>query len=484
MHYTLTKSKYLNALQCAGWLWLEKNQPKLAAPLSAADKYAIKKGNDVHKFAQLAFDNGVNAYRQDLDEAIEATKSAINKSEVIFEPSFVFDEVLVRSDILKKNSNGWDLIEVKSSTRVKEEFIPDLAIQKYVLEQNGLEINKCDLMFINKECEYPNLDNLFEYQNLDDEINAHIEIVPKKISFFKEVLNSPHKYDKGIGDHCKKPLSCPFQDHCWQSIPKHSIYSVPRLRWEKKQQLIDDGIIKIVDIPDTFPLTDLQKSYVNAVKQESIYINKNGIRDDLNSFNFPIYFLDFETDTFPIPRYEKQCPYDLVPFQYSCHILHEDGSLEHKEFLHSDLEDPRPPFIESLITCVSNASGSIVAYNASFEKRVLNILAESFPNYATLLVDFANRLFDLLLTVRNNYNHPDFEGSFSLKKVLPVLAPDLTYTNLAVQKGDDASAFWNDMIHEKDAGKKNRSIKSLKEYCKLDTLAMVRIYEYLKTVSQ
>ena len=198
----------------------------------------------------------------------------------------------------------------------------------------------------------------------------------------------------------------------------------------------------------------------------------------ISNLEYPIHFLDFETDNPAIPRFEGLHPYQQFPFQYSCHVLQQDGSVTHHEYLHTNTSDPRKPLLESLITHIS-ACGSVVVYSASFEQKVLENLALSFSEHASSLQSIIDRLWDQLDIFRYHYMHPDFCGSNSLKDVLPVLVPSLCYEDLDVQDGLEAQVVWNLMLNTTNETKKSEMIEHLKAYCGLDTLATVEIHKVL-----
>lgn len=253
----------------------------------------------------------------------------------------------------------------------------------------------------------------------------------------------------------------------------------PPYQQKRVDALVADGITGIVDVPDTFKLSENQRRYVDLFKDGQTQIVWPAIRDAFAELLYPLYFLDFETQTDPIPRHDGLRPYDQFPFQYSLHRMDRDGTLEHTEYLHPDTTDPRRPLMESLIRDIGE-TGSIVAYNASFEKRVIRDLAAIFPEHRRNLRRYLPRFWDLLDIFRNSYFDPAFGGSTSIKKVLPVLIPELSYTTLEVQSGDIAQLAWKEMTSTPDESKRLELEHSLKEYCKLDTLAMVELYREIE----
>ena len=470
----------MNGLQCHKRLWYEENHRDKKPDTTISEQRLFAQSKRVGILARSHFPEGVLINTTDPANAVEQTKAAMERGDVcIFEAAFIFNNVLVRCDILEKTSDSWRITEVKASTRVKEEHLQDLAIQKYVLIGQGITISTTRLMFVNnKDCIYPDLSNLFITEDVTDHVDQLMNDVHSNVETFKTILDGDNEPQVLIGEHCEKPYRCPFKVHCWKTVPKKSIFTIPRLNWNKKSELIEKGIFSIFDLPTNFSLTPPQRNYVNSVLHNEPVINANAIQQELANLQYPIHFLDFETDNPAIPRFDGLRPYQHFPFQYSCHIMQADGSVTHHEYLHTDTSDPRRLLLEPLLSHISS-HGSVVVYKASFEKGVLEHLANFFPEHAPALQSIIGRLWDLLDIFKKHYTHPDFLGSNSLKAVLPVLVPSLDYQDLAVRDGTEAQATWNLMLSTENETNKNEWIKRLKEYCKTDTLATVKIYKAL-----
>ena len=476
----LTKSKYLNGLQCHKRLWYEENYPEKKPDISISQRRIFDQSNKVGILARDHFPEGVLINAAAPHNSVKQTETAIKQdNSCIFEAAFIFEDVLVRCDILEKDSNSWRITEVKASTSVKDEYIHDLAIQKYVLTGLGLSISETQLMFINsKDCVYPDLSNLFTIENVTDHVNLLMDNVTNYIETFKTILGKDVEPNILIGEQCDKPNRCPFKAHCWKSVPKESIFTIPRLSWKKKNTLIEEGIFSIFDLPTDYSLTSPQETYVNSILCNEPSIKETAIREELGNLQHPIHFLDFESDNPAVPRFNGLRPYQQFPFQYSCHILQSSGTITHHEYLHTDMSDPREPLLESLLNHIST-NGSIVVYNASFEKRLLEDLVLSFPKHASSLQSIIDRLWDQLVIFRHHYIHPSFYGSNSLKAVLPVLVPKLDHQDLDVRDGTEAQATWNLMLNTENEVEKDKWINHLKAYCKMDTLATVEIHKVL-----
>lgn len=475
----LTKSNFMSGLQCHKQLWLEVKAHR-ATPLNLAQQRIIDQGKLVGQFTRDHFPNGQLIEGSGI-EAIKATQAAIASGiPCLFEAAFSFEDVFIRCDILHQTSaDTWELIEVKSSSTVKEEHHWDAAIQKYVLTEVGLCIRSVSLMHINTQtCFFPNLDNLFTLTDITAEVDHLLPEIRTKICQFRTLLSGALEPTLVIGKHCAHPNPCSFKADCWQHIPDLSIFTIPRLDWKKKDALIAQGILHILDLPPGYPLSDNQRSYVDSISANQPIINREAIANSLAQLEYPIHFFDFEAQNPAIPRFDGLKPYEQFPFQYSCHILQADGSVKHCEYLHTDQSDPRPSLIAALTTDIAS-TGSVIVYHKSFEASLLRKLAQDFPQYAPELEAIANRLWDLEDVFKYHYKHPSFRGSTSIKNVLPVLVPSLSYKSLSVQRGDQAQTIWESMIGCSDPIEKQRLIDDLCAYCRLDTLAMVEIYREL-----
>ena len=480
MNY-LRRSNYLNGLQCHKRLWYEQNHPGRATPTSRSQQRLLDQSREVRRLARERFPEGRLIDTTDPREAVEQTQEAISSGiSCIFEASFIFNDTWwVRCDILEKDSNSWKIIEVKASADVKEEHLSDLAFQKYVLAEQGVTISGTQVMHINRECVYPDLSNLFTIEDVTDQVNPLMHDVPNNIETFETILDGDVEPEVLIGRQCDNPNRCPFKEYCWSDVPECcSIFTIPNLRANRQTELVERDIFSLCDVPCDFPLSENQRDYVNMVLNNQPEIDDEAIRNLLSELEYPIHFFDFETSNPAVPRFEGLSSYQQFPFQYSCHILQSDGSLTHHEYLHTDRTDPRLPLVESLLNHISGV-GSVVVYSASFERRILEDLAQSFPEHSAALQSIISRLWDQLVIFRDHYKHPEFYGSNSLKNVLPVLVPCLSYEDLDIQEGNDAQAIWNMMIKTTNEEARDNMINNLKAYCKMDTLATVKIHKAL-----
>ena len=450
----------------------------------------MDQGQEVGRLAHQLFPGGVEVDGSaGLEQAIRTTQELIANPEVpaIFEATFSNGDVLVRVDILhRRRDNRWHLIEVKSTTDIKEHHLDDVAIQHRVVSRSGLDLASSCLAHINRNYVFDggSIDarRFFKIKNL----TRRIERLQPKLTFQLRaeftVLAMAKVPDLPTGRHCTDPITCEFYDRCNPPLPDDHIGYIPRIHASAVEELEELGTQSIHNIPDDFPLNERQRRACTCVQTGQPWFSPK-LKEELSGLKHPLYFMDFETVNPAIPRFAGMRPYDQLIFQWSVHVQTQPGTeLEHFEFLATDTNDPRREFISSLCGALGK-SGSIVVYNQQFESQRLSELAAWLPEFAGRIEKIQRRLWDLLPIVRNHVYHPEFGGSFSLKSVLPALVPDMTYEGMAVANGQDAGLAWESLLRgglDQVEHEKNR--KALLEYCGQDTLAMVRLVEKLQRV--
>ena len=482
----LSKSRFLAGLQCHLRLWYQCYDRDLAPEASPSQQAVFDTGHDVGKLATRLYPGGVLIEEDHLhhNEAVQSTIKAMQNPAVkaIYEAAFFCDDVRIRVDLLERTANErWNLLEVKSSTSVKDVYYPDVAVQYYVLEGCGLKVSRAGILHINNQYVYDglrlDLKALFAFKDLTDQVKAMQPEIPARLAALKAILANADAPDIKPSRHCSKPYDCEFWDHCTKDMPEFWVFNINGIGQTRLDELARLGIEKISGIPDSFPLSKIQNRIRIAVINQQNFISDK-LKAELNKMQCPIHFLDFETVAPAIPRYAGTRPYQTIPFQWSDHILDEDGKLTHREYLCSEDKDPREEFTHTLRNALET-EGSIVIYT-SYETGVLNSLIEHFPQYADELQSFIERFIDLHAIIRNNYYHPKFYGSFSLKNVLPALLPEMTYDKLSIQDGIQAALEYLRMIDSStSSAEKNRIRKDLLVYCGQDTLAMVKIREVI-----
>jgi len=487
---TLSKSQYIRGLQCHKSLWLYKNRPELRDAPDAQSESAFNTGYQVGDLAKELFPNGIEIEfdSSNFHGMIEKTKELIaSGTEVIYEATFKEDGIFAMADILVKNGDAWDIYEVKASTKVKEYHINDTAIQWYALSK-AINLNRAYVVHVNNQYVRDgelNIKELFTIEDITDLVQDKQYEIESNLDEMEQMLKCDMP-DIDIGGQCSNPYSCDFRGHCWKHIPHPSVFNLYWMNGAKKFEMYYKGMITYDDIPSDFRLNDTQTLQINTAKTGKPYINKDIIKDFLETIVYPINFFDFETFQNAVPRFDRQRPYMQMPFQYSLHILHVDGTLEHKEFLGDENSDPRDALITQMLDDIT-PTGSIVAYNQSFEMSRIKELATFKQNKKSELLALNERFVDLIVPFRRRgYYHPNFNGSFSIKSVLPSMFPDdpeLDYKKLgSVQNGGDAMDAFANLYLLKDKSKLDGIKKDLLSYCRLDTLAMVRIWEKLHTI--
>ncbi len=486
----LSKSQYIRGLQCHKSLWLYKNKPELRDTPNQAQESLFNTGFDVGDLAKQLFPNGVEIEfdSSNFDGMITKTKELINNGcEVIYEATFKENGIFAMADILVKNQDSWDIYEVKASTNVKEYHLNDASVQWYSLS-NVINLNKVYIVHINNSYERNgtlDIKNLFSIIDITEEVQNRQNKIPFNIEQMDLMLKDEMP-NIDIGTHCSDPYSCDFESHCWKHIPNPSVFNLYWMNSSKKFEMYYKGIVNYEDIPLDFALNTTQKLQVETFKSNEPYIDKSIIKDFIEIVKFPINFFDFETFQNAIPRFDSQRPYMQIPFQYSLHILHEDGTLEHKEFLGDENSDPRDALINQMLKDIT-LNGSIMAYNQAFEITRIKELANYNIKKKDELLALVDRFVDLIVPFRGRgYYHPNFNGSFSIKSVLPAMFPnndELNYKKLgSIQNGGDAMDTFTNLHLLKDKSKRDEIRKDLLAYCHLDTLAMVRIFDKLKEI--
>ena len=488
----LSKSRYTAGLQCHKRLYLLVHQPELAAEPDESAQARFEQGIEVGQLARAMFPEGVliEAEHTELDKALARTCDLVTdgKAPAIFEARFDHQNVLVRIDVLQRLQKGkkWRLIEVKSSSKIKDYHLPDVVIQRFVLEGLGLEVVPC-LMLLDRDYVYDgqtyDLSKLFTIEDLTAETDSLIKDVPGQVRAQLEMLSKDTPPQIEPGPHCDKPFRCEFFDVCNRPAPVDHVTCLPRISKSRLARLTGLGVDSIRDIPSGFPLTEVQQRAFQCAVSGKPWFSKE-LKKRLKTLKFPLHFMDFETFGPAIPRFGGMRPFDPIPFQWSVHVQRGPGNeLEHLGYLAEDADDPRLAFLKTLVGVLGD-TGDIVVYNQSFESGVLNSLATRFSEYKTAVKSFQERLWDLLPVIRSHTYHMNYQGSFSLKDVLPAWVPEMTYEGMGVSDGDQAGVVWDAMIHGRFSEHEKKKVKQdLFAYCRQDTLAMVRLVEVLLTHS-
>jgi hypothetical protein len=480
----LSKSRFLAGLQCQKRLYFECYRSVPRDPLPPATEALFEAGARVGVLARGLFAGGIRIEGPEADQETTAVMRQ-HGSRAIYEAAFNHDNIRVRVDILAPVGDGsWDLVEVKSSAGYKEDYLPDIGIQLHVLEGAGVPVRRACLVHVNNQYLYEGgdyvLGQLFAVRDLTTQAREAIPKLLPQLEAMRGPLWGWEPPEIAVGPHCKRPYLCPFYTHCHTDRPAYPLEHLPRMNQKLQRALRDADIDDIRDIPEDFEgLTDLHKRIRASVITGRVHADPE-LRRKLQSLRYPIHFLDFETCNPALPRFVGTHPFQQVPFQWSDHVLHEDGSLEHRGYLHVEETDPRPPLVESLVRSLGS-EGPIVVYSG-FEERIIRSLADDLPAWREdLLKIVESRIVDLLELIRSHYYHPEFKGSFSIKDVLPALIEDLNYDDLLIQEGSQAATAFIEMMDPGTARSRRLELeKALELYCNRDTEAMVRLFQKLR----
>ncbi|MDX8405525.1 MAG: DUF2779 domain-containing protein [Mariprofundus sp.] len=458
------------------------NPPEMQEEEEPGENLPILNGYAVGDMACELYPGVMVEYDAGLSKAIEETARLVADESVtmIHEATFNFDNVLVRVDLLERTETGWNLIEVKAATSVKAYYLEDAAVQAWVLQGCGLKLDSIKLMHVNNQFVYQgdgNYEGLLVAEDISKLAFPLVEKVSDKKDTFVEMLQGEEP-DIAMGKQCYSPFECDFCSYCNPDDgPEYPLTVLPRMHAPQREALQADGYEDVRDIPDGVLLNWNHQRVWRASCNGAAEFDAAEIQP-LKALPWPRYYLDFETIALAVPRWKGVRPYMQVPFQWSCHIHREDRLMQHVEYLDLCGDDPRRACAEALVKHIS-PDGVLIAYNAGFEKRVIRELAALYPDLSDALLAMNERFVDLLPITRKAYYHPSQMGSWSIKAVLPALVPELSYADLdGVKDGGGAQLAWI-QAEKADSEERNRIGDQLLEYCKLDTLAMVKIVDAL-----
>ena len=478
----LSKTKLMSARQCLKRLHLEIHRPELQV-ISSATEAAFKTGHTVGAVAQQIYgtdDALFIPYEGGLSHALKKTARLVKAGPKfpIFEATFQYDGVLVRVDALIPDGDGWQIVEVKASTSVKEVHSFDCAVQSWVFQSMGHKLNGIALAYVDNSFIYRgdnNYQGLLVEENMADEVEQLLPIVPEWVQEARDTAAGQEPAIP-VGPYCFDPYDCPFISHCW---PSDSDYPVRGLAGNKAKlaEFVAEGYRDIRDVP-AGRLTEKQQ-WIQKVTASGKPELLPGARSSMGELTYPRYYLDFETIMPPVPIWANTRPYETLPFQWSCHYELAPGKMDHAEFLDLSGDPPMRRLAESLVRALGG-EGPILMYT-SYEKRVINGLIERFPDLQRPLAAIIERLVDLAPVARQFYYHPDMHGSWSLKHVLPTIAADMQYKELTgIQEGTAASEGYLEAIDADTTGERKAELKKqLLRYCKFDTAGLVRLVQFL-----
>jgi len=474
----LTKTRILAGLQCEKRLFLLLNHPELA---KSAKSPLAETGIVVGEQARQEFPGGVlvNRFQQGADP-FSQTLAYIHDPDidVIFEAGFRHNEIEVFVDVLQRNGSGWNLIEVKSSSSVKDAYIDDVTVQYMVLSAAGIPVKRVELMYLNKDFVYhadQGYSGLFIREDVSERVFPHAVFIAENVERIRQNMSGDEP-ENHIDGHCNKPYRCEFKAYCEKQDGDYPVSWLPNAA-VVVQNLYANGIYDIRDIPAVMLASDTH------IKVRRVTINGHAELEPeaasiLGQLAYPRYYLDFEAINFAVPIWEGTRANQQIPFQWSCHIQDEDGNVTHKAFLDVSGDDPRRKFAEALVDSCGT-EGPIIVYNQVFEKGIINSLAAVHDDLSEPLQALNQRIFDLLPVMKKYYYHPGMKGSWSIKNVLSCLVPELRYADLGeVQDGLMAQSAYLDITSGKLTTEQAATLKAdMQEYCQLDTFAMLAIVD-------
>ncbi len=447
MRQILSKTTFLYGCQCPKRLYLNKFHKNLADPEEEAQQIIFQRGTDVGLLAQHLFPDGVNAQGNEewhSYKTVQRTEKLLPVHSIIYEAAFMHSGVLCAVDLLIRKGKKYYAYEVKSTNDVKPQHITDAALQYHVLTQAGIELADFSIVHFNREyTKIGKIDvqQLFMATSILENIRTELPFIAPKIEELKSILSSENIPTIETGKHCIKPYPCNFHGYC--------------------------GYVS----------ANTEKAMAT---DQTIHFNNSEISSFVHLVKYPIYFLDFETIMYGIPEFDYSTPYQQIPFQYSLHKINTpDSKPIHTAFLGDGTTDPRIPLLEQMLFEIGN-NGSVLVWNKTFEKSCILKMAKQFPEYELQLLSIVERMEDLMTPFQKKYIASDlFYGSYSIKNILPVLVPELSYSNLEINNGTLASSTYG-LLNSISAEQQIVIRKQLLEYCHLDTLAMVKIWEKLQ----
>ncbi|MBS1721420.1 MAG: DUF2779 domain-containing protein [Armatimonadetes bacterium] len=482
----LTKSLFLAGIHCVKRFYLEAQSPELKAVRTAGETARMRTGLELGALARELFPTGVLVESRGMPppEAAEATQRAIQEgAHTLFEATFAAGPFVARCDVLEKTPLGWRIIEVKSATKVKDDHVTDLAFQWMVLERAGLDVSEAAVCRVDSSQSRSerqlDLHEFFAIEDVTQSVRESLISVATNAEKLVAIAALPDAPEVAINLHCSTPNKCPFYDHCHQGVDIGHVVYMPGIRRDAVVRFYNEGIDNVRNLGPEFKLSAEQARAAEAVAFNQPRWDE-ALLDRLEAIQFPAAFVDFEATNPALPVYPGMRPYESFPFQWSVHRLDSPfGPAYHSEFLHREASDPRETFSGTLLDAVRGAA-SVVFYS-SYELSTVKMLADKgSPNALELHAIFRDRGVDLLKVIRECVYFPAFHGSFSIKKVLPAVVPDLSYERLEIRDGDSAAVEYLRMVFETGtADQADRIADALLAYCKQDTYAMVRLYQEL-----
>jgi hypothetical protein len=481
-------------LECVKNAWLKLYKGSELADFftfSPAEQSRLDKGNLAELWARKLFPAGILIEKSGDEAALLTAMHIEQRTPVLFQSTFFHDAFMVRNDVLAYNADTqkWNLYEIKSKSSLDEiDHVEDATFQAIVLKECGIELENVFIVHLNKDyirTADVDVKELFVLNNVTDKVKAREEHTKERM--LRAKIDLSQDKEESLACQCLyngRSAHCKTFSYSYPRVPNISVHDIARISTKKLQQLIDSNILNIDEVPSNFTLTEIQQKQVNAYKFKTPIFNAGIIEQELNKLTYPLYFLDYESYSHPVPLYNGFKPWQQVPFQFSLQVIANDGAEPVTfGYLHEADSDPSEVIIQKLIELIGS-TGSVVVWHKSFEQMINNQLGERHPEHKAFLQNLNDRCFDLEeIFTKQHYVDPLFNGKTSIKNVLPALIPDLSYGALSIQSGDVASEKWFNMITgEVTTSEKVVIAKELKNYCNLDTYAMYKIKQFLLSI--
>jgi hypothetical protein len=492
MNTYLSKSDFLKYECCPNYLWLWKFKREVV-PVDDEEEInrRLEQGNEIERYARGLFPNGILIDSHGKKAHKETEQLVHDGVKVIFQATvYTEKELLAMADIIEfdDTTQSWNLYEVKSTNSVKPEHIHDLAFQRVAFEDAGYKIGKVGVIHLDKTYTRKSAVIAKELLTHTDVTERVVNILPIIRQMAYEAIESLQIKEEPKSCNCKlktKSGHCPTFRYFNPDIPEYSVFNISRIGAKNLAVLVDDEIHEVHDVPGDIKLTAGQQNQVIVAKSKEPIIDKTAIKELLSELEYPLYFLDYETVSSALPMFVGCTPFQQIPFQYSLHVLRSpDAELEHYEYLARD--NTNAPMKELLASLKDHAghTGSVIVWYKVFETGRNSEMARMYPEYSQFLENINERIFDLMdMFSKQHFVHHKFKGSSSIKYVLPVLVPEFSYKQMEIQNGLVASIRWYDAVMGVvEKGQAEKTFEDLLKYCCLDTLAMVKIYEFLARI--
>jgi hypothetical protein len=488
----ISKTDYVLWRSCPKNAWLRIHKPEhyYCNELTEYEQSVIDMGIEVEQVARDLFPQGLLLPGSKVEaQNTTLTCLASNPSGTLFQAVFQREQMLTAIDVLTydNETGGYSIYEIKSSTEVKKEHLYDLAFQVVLLQQHKIHVSRAFIVHVNRGyVRQGDLDlcELFTKADMTDKIDQMMGDIRNEIQEARAYLLNEVE-PTGPCSCIYKPRSqhCTTFDYSNPNVPSYGVHDIARIGSSptKLKELVDAGIFVLEDMPAEIKLTKTQTAQLRAHRSGEAIVDKESIAKELDELSFPLHFIDYETFAPAIPLFSRYSPYDQIPLQYSVHIVGAPSEDPiHRDFLHVGSSEPSTSFLTSLQQHIA-PFGAIIVWNKGFESHVNDCIAGRLPSAKDYFVDFNDRIYDLKdIFAKQYFLHNNLHGKVSIKNVLPVLTPHLSYSALKIHDGATASLAWSKLLSDSlSDDERDRFYRQLREYCALDSYGMCAIWQAL-----